>query len=53
MLKLLERCFPDRWAGWQPAVQQMVPTYGTALGDDPQLADRTLERTAKVLGLHH
>jgi malate dehydrogenase (quinone) len=31
----------------------MVPTYGQDLGSDAELADATLERTAKVLGLHH
>ncbi|TCL86855.1 malate dehydrogenase (quinone) [Curtobacterium sp. PhB142] len=53
MLGLLRKCFPDRWDGWQDAVHEMVPTYGQDLGDDPALADATLERTAKVLGLHH
>jgi len=53
MLTMLHRCFPDRWDGWQDDVRAMVPTYGQDLGDDPELADATLERTAKVLGLHH
>ncbi len=53
MLSMLQRCFPDRWAGWEPTVREMVPTYGTDLGSDPALADETLARTAKVLGLHH
>jgi malate dehydrogenase (quinone) len=53
MLTMLRRCFPDRWDGWQDDVRAMVPTYGQDLGDDPALADATLERTAKVLGLHH
>jgi malate dehydrogenase (quinone) len=53
MLGLLRKCFPDRWDGWQDAVHEMVPTYGQDLGDDAALADATLERTAKVLGLHH
>jgi malate dehydrogenase (quinone) len=53
MLTMLHRCFPDRWDAWQDDVRAMVPTYGQDLGDDPELADATLERTAKVLGLHH
>ncbi len=53
MLAMLQRCFPDRWDGWAPTVRTMVPTYGTDLGSDAQLADETLARTAKVLGLHH
>ncbi len=53
MLSMLQRCFPDRWDAWAPMVRTMVPTYGKDLGADPQLADETLEHTAKVLGLHH
>jgi malate dehydrogenase (quinone) len=53
MLSLLKKCFPEHWAGWEPRVREMVPTYGKDLGDDPALADATLARTAKILGLHH
>jgi malate dehydrogenase (quinone) len=52
MLDLLERCFPDRRDAWAPTIRAMVPTYGRALGDDPQLADETLTRTAATLHLH-
>ena len=53
MLTLLERCFPNDWSRWQQKVQEMIPTYGQKLSDDPKLADETLTRTARVLGLHH
>ncbi|MFJ7289593.1 malate:quinone oxidoreductase [Curtobacterium sp. AB451] len=53
MLGMLRKCFPDRWDRWEAAVRVMVPTYGQDLGSDPELADATLERTARVLGLHH
>jgi malate dehydrogenase (quinone) len=53
MFGLLEKCFPEEWKRWEDAVRVMVPTYGQKLSDDPQLADETLARTAKVLGLHH
>jgi malate dehydrogenase (quinone) len=52
MLGMLRRCFPDRWDRWSDAVRVMVPTFGQHLGDDPELADETLTRTAAVLGLH-
>ena len=52
MLGMLQRCFPDRWDRWSDAVRVMVPTFGQHLGDDPELADETLSRTAAVLGLH-
>jgi malate dehydrogenase (quinone) len=53
MLSLLQKCFPSEWSRWEPAVKVMVPTYGKKLGDDPELAAATLQRTAKVLGLHY
>jgi malate dehydrogenase (quinone) len=53
MLGLIDKCFPDHRAKWAEAIRVMVPTYGTDLADDPQLADETLTRTARVLHLHH
>jgi hypothetical protein len=32
MLDLLRRCFPDRYAGWQPRLEQMMPMLGDAAG---------------------
>lgn len=49
MFGLLETCFPDRLAGWAPAIRTMVPSYGTTLSDNPALAEKTLGLTAKVL----
>ena len=51
MLELLERCFADRWESWQPALRQVVPSFGTSLSDDPAAAHETLVRTAEALGL--
>jgi malate dehydrogenase (quinone) len=51
MLDVVRRCFPDRLAGWEPALRRLVPTYGTLLSDDPRGARRIQESTAKVLGL--
>ena len=49
MLDVLERCFPDRMAGWMPQLKLMVPSYGTKLSDDPKLAGKTLAATQKAL----
>jgi malate dehydrogenase (quinone) len=49
MLGLIEKCFPDRMAGWRPALLEMVPTFGKLLADDPKLADATMSATAKAL----
>ncbi|NMM92787.1 hypothetical protein B2J88_52725 [Rhodococcus sp. SRB_17] len=51
MLELLERCFPDRREQWAPALLEMIPTLGTALSSDPELAERTMAETARTLNL--
>jgi len=51
MLGLLKTCFPDRMAEWEPALKELVPSYGTTLNTDPETAQKTLEETAKVLGI--
>lgn len=51
MLELLERCFPDRWEAWRPTLDQVAPSYGTHLADDPETAFKTMSRTAAALGL--
>jgi malate dehydrogenase (quinone) len=52
MVGLIEKCFPDRMDAWRPALTAMIPTYGTQLSDDPQLAATTLARTAKALSIN-
>jgi malate dehydrogenase (quinone) len=49
MLGLLERCFPSHIEAWRPRLTAMVPSFGTQLSDDPQLADAVMTRTAEVL----
>lgn len=51
MLGLVEKCFPDRFEGWKPALAAMVPTLGKQLSDDKTLAEQTLSSTAKALGI--
>ncbi len=52
MLEVLHKCFPAEFAGWAPKLAELVPTYGTKLGDNPALAVETLTRTAKVLQIN-
>jgi malate dehydrogenase (quinone) len=49
MLDVIQKCFPDRIERWQPKLKQMVPAAGVRLGEQPALAAKTMERTAKVL----
>ena len=51
MLQLLQRCFADRWDAWQPTLQQIAPSFGISLSDDPATAHETLVRTAGTLRL--
>ncbi|WP_188744311.1 malate:quinone oxidoreductase [Agromyces bauzanensis] len=51
MLDVLARCFPDRFAGWEPKLREMIPSYGTTLSADPEVAAASLAETAKVLEL--
>lgn len=51
MLSVLEKCFPDRMAGWAPRIREMIPSFGSRLADDAPLATRTIEATEKVLAI--
>jgi malate dehydrogenase (quinone) len=51
MLEVLKRSFPDRLAEWEPRLREMIPSYGTKLSDDPELAAASLARTAAALQL--
>ncbi|HEY8587943.1 MAG TPA: malate dehydrogenase (quinone), partial [Naasia sp.] len=51
MFDVLRRCFPTRFADWQPRIHEMVPTYGTLLSKTPERAAEVAEETAKVLHL--
>ena len=51
MIDVLERCFPERLGGWSQKLHGMVPSYGTKLSDDTDLAYRSTSHTASVLKL--
>ncbi|GIT80921.1 putative malate:quinone oxidoreductase 2 [Leifsonia sp. LS1] len=51
MVDLLKRCFPDRYDGWLPTIQKLIPTVGTTLNDRPDEAARVLSETAATLNL--
>lgn len=53
MLDLLERVFPDKQEAWRPQLQKMIPSYGTHLSQDADLAHASLRSTAEILGLEH
>ncbi|MFZ4893107.1 malate:quinone oxidoreductase [Plantibacter sp. Mn2098] len=51
MLGILRKCFPDRIAGWEPKLREMIPTYGSTLNETPSKANEVLERTAGTLDI--
>lgn len=51
MLDILERCFPKRYADWQPKLKEMVPSLGVSLADDRALFDEVWRWTTSALQL--
>jgi len=51
MLKLIERCFPDRLGEWEPQIAKMIPSYGTSLSENPDKAAELIETTGEILAI--
>lgn len=51
MLGLLKSCFPEQYPGWEPALRELIPTYGEKLNDDPAAADESMSATAEALSI--
>jgi malate dehydrogenase (quinone) len=51
MLDVMGRCFGDRMPDWAPAIEKLIPSWGTDLGQDPAVAAEVLDSTAHTLGL--
>ncbi|MBV9962722.1 MAG: malate:quinone oxidoreductase [Parafilimonas sp.] len=51
MLDLLKRCFPEQMPAWQQKIKQMIPSYGTPLGENGALLKQVRNYTTEVLGL--
>ena len=53
MLNLLKKVFADRLAtpAWQERIRAIVPSYGVALNDHPDLLAREWAETAETLNL--
>jgi malate dehydrogenase (quinone) len=51
MLGLLKTCFPDRIAEWEPALKELVPSYGETLNTDAEVARESLTETAEALAI--
>jgi malate dehydrogenase (quinone) len=51
MLEVLQRCFPDRYQAWLPALKDMVPSLGITLSREPALYEELRSWTANALEL--
>ena len=48
----LERCFPERIAAWRPKLQDVIPSYGRRLNEDPGLLAEVRAETMQTLELN-
>ncbi|WP_409176414.1 malate:quinone oxidoreductase [Brevibacillus fortis] len=51
MLEVLEKCFPQRMAEWEPKIKEMIPSYGVSLLQNEELLQEIQRSTDEVLGL--
>ncbi|KRG16345.1 malate:quinone oxidoreductase [Virgibacillus soli] len=51
MLDVINRCFPQHMKEWEPKIQEMIPSYGISLVENPELFRELHASTAQVLGL--
>lgn len=52
MLGLLRTCFPDRISEWEPALRELIPSYGDTLNPRPEVAEQSLRTTAAALKIN-
>ncbi|WP_046227340.1 malate:quinone oxidoreductase [Paenibacillus dauci] len=51
MLEVLQRCFPQRMNEWEPKIKEMIPSYGIALADHPEMFHEIFASTTQTLEL--
>lgn len=51
MIDVLQRCFGDKFASWEPKLKQMVPSLGVKLSDNETLFREVWDWTNRVLEL--
>ncbi|WP_449537629.1 malate:quinone oxidoreductase [Ferdinandcohnia sp. Marseille-Q9671] len=51
MLEVIKKCFPERTLEWEAKIQEMIPSYGLSLMENPVLLDKVHTTTAQTLGL--
>ncbi|PID13995.1 malate:quinone oxidoreductase [Sporosarcina sp. P34] len=51
MLDLINKCFPEQVSDWEPKLKEMIPSYGKALAEHPELLKDMHASTSKILKL--
>ena len=51
MLEVIKQCFPQQLEAWEPKLREMIPSYGLALMEHPQLFADIHASTSQALGL--
>ncbi|GAA3692916.1 malate:quinone oxidoreductase [Zhihengliuella alba] len=51
MIDLLQRCFPQQFAGWESKLTEIIPSFGRKLNESPDLLAEVTESTDRVLQL--
>ncbi|MCL2533850.1 MAG: malate dehydrogenase (quinone) [Nocardiaceae bacterium] len=51
MLDVLQRCFPREYEAWKPKLEQMVPSLGQKLSDNPALFQQVWDWSTRALEL--
>ncbi|WP_028776454.1 malate:quinone oxidoreductase [Shimazuella kribbensis] len=51
MLEVIKKCFPQQMNEWETKINEMIPSYGVSLMENPELLDKIHTSTAQTLGL--
>ena len=49
MFDVLQRCYRDEFKGWEPKINEMVPSFGYRLTDHEDLYHKINEEVTKYL----
>lgn len=52
MLDIINKCFPQHIKEWEPKINEMIPSYGKKLMDNPELLQELHASTAEALDLN-
>lgn len=51
MLSVIEKCFGEKLPKWQAKLQEMLPSYGKALRDEPELLKASQTKIMRLLNI--